>query len=101
MPLRRLISLDPPDQFIPQRRNTRRKGLIILGRPIRAPRTRNGILALERKIQHIVAVVANISPRGLSIAGRGEGDGGFTNHGLGVVVAVFVAPYAVYLCGSV
>jgi hypothetical protein len=32
-------------------------------------------------------------------AGRGHGDGGLADHGLGAVVAVFVAPDAVDLLG--
>lgn len=88
---------NPLDQLVPQRSNTGRKGIKLLGVPIGAFCPRYSVLARKGKIQHVVLVVAGIAVDAVAKAGGCEGNGSLANHGLRAVISVFVAPNSVDL----
>lgn len=90
------LSLQPPNQPIPNLHNTILKLRKILRIPLR-PRAWHRFFACESHILHVGLVVPGIAVDGFgAVAGGGEGEGGFADEG-GAVVAVGVAPDAVDL----
>lgn len=92
-------SPDAPQQLLPKRFQAGLKGIRGRGRPVGALGPRDGVGAREGDVQHVQVAVPVVARHGVAEAKRRQGDGGFADHGLGGVVAVFIAPYAEDLSG--
>lgn len=88
---------DTLDQLVTQGGDAGLELVKVLGRPLGALGSGDGVAAGEGDVQDVVLAVAKVPVHRLAEAGRGERDGRLSDHGVVAVVAVFVTPDAVEL----